>query len=119
MRLAILGFIFLVLAVPLAVEAQSPRVPRIGVLSPGTPGPSPLLDAFRQGLRELGYVEGQNIAFEYRFDDAKPARLSDLGAPQPIVTGNLKFDVTLPPAVLELGAGFRARFGASRPIWLA
>jgi 3-deoxy-D-manno-octulosonic-acid transferase len=50
---------------------------------------------------------------------ADAARLAELGAPQPIVTGNLKFDVTLPPAALELGAGFRARFGASRPIWLA
>ncbi len=50
---------------------------------------------------------------------ADAARLAELGAPQPIVTGNLKFDVTIPPAVLELGAGFRTRFGASRPIWLA
>jgi hypothetical protein len=41
-------------------EAQQPKkVPRIGVLSPSSPGPSPLLDAFRQGLRELGYVEGK------------------------------------------------------------
>ena len=91
MRLATLGFVFLVLAVPLAAEAQSPRVPRIGVLSPGTPGPSPLLDAFRQGLRELGYVEGQNIAIEYRFDEAKPARLPDLAAE----LVSLKVDVIL------------------------
>src|SRR5713226_6010620 len=62
-------------------EAQQPKkVPRIGVLSPGFPGPSPLLDAFRQGLRELGYVEGQNIAFEYRFAEAKPEPLPDLAA---------------------------------------
>jgi len=50
---------------------------------------------------------------------ADAARLAELGAPNSIVTGNLKFDVTLPPAALELGAGFRTRFGASRPIWLA
>jgi 3-deoxy-D-manno-octulosonic-acid transferase len=50
---------------------------------------------------------------------ADAARLMNLGAPQAIVTGNLKFDVTIPPAALELGAGFRTRFGASRPIWLA
>src|SRR5713226_305631 len=62
-------------------EAQQPKkVPRIGVLSPGFPGPSPLLDAFRQGLRELGYVEGQNIAIEYRFAEAKLERLHDLAA---------------------------------------
>ena len=60
-------------------EAQQPKkVPRIGVLSPGFPGPSPLVDAFRQGLRELGYVEGQNIAVEYRFAEAKPEALPDL-----------------------------------------
>jgi 3-deoxy-D-manno-octulosonic-acid transferase len=50
---------------------------------------------------------------------ADAARLAELGATQPIVTGNLKFDVTMPAAMLELGAGFRARFGATRPIWLA
>ncbi|HTS21383.1 MAG TPA: lipid IV(A) 3-deoxy-D-manno-octulosonic acid transferase [Casimicrobiaceae bacterium] len=50
---------------------------------------------------------------------ADAARLAELGAPQPIVTGNLKFDVTIPPSMLELGAGFRTRFGASRPVWVA
>jgi putative ABC transport system substrate-binding protein len=60
-------------------EAQQPKkIPRIGVLSPGSPGPSSLLDAFRQGLRELGYVEGQSIAVEYRFAEAKPEALPDL-----------------------------------------
>jgi len=46
-------------------------------------------------------------------------RLAELGAPEPVVTGNLKFDVTISPGALELGAGFRTRFGASRPIWVA
>ena len=50
---------------------------------------------------------------------ADAARLAELGAPEPVVTGNLKFDVTIPPALLELGAGLRIRFGASRPVWLA
>lgn len=50
---------------------------------------------------------------------ADAARLAELGAPEPMVTGNLKFDVTIPPALLELGAGLRIRFGASRPTWLA
>ena len=47
------------------------------------------------------------------------ARLAALGAPSPIVTGNLKFDVTIPSTALELGAEFRLRFGAARPTWLA
>ena len=42
---------------PLAADAQQPgKVPRIGFLFYGSPGPSPELDAFRQGLRELGYL---------------------------------------------------------------
>ena len=62
-------------------EAQQPKkVPRIGVLSPGSPGPAPLLDAFRQGLRELGYIEGQNILFDYRFAKANPELLPDLAS---------------------------------------
>jgi putative ABC transport system substrate-binding protein len=69
-----------IVAAPLAAEAQPARVPRIGVLSPGSPGPSPLLDAFRQGLHELGYVEGQNILIEFRFADATPEGLPALAA---------------------------------------
>jgi putative tryptophan/tyrosine transport system substrate-binding protein len=68
------------LAAPLAAEAQPARVSRIGVLSPGSPGTSPLLDAFRQGLRELGYVEGQHIRLEYRFAETKLERLPGLAA---------------------------------------
>ncbi len=70
-----------IFAAPVASNAQQPgKIPRIGVLSPGSLGPSPLLDAFRQGLRELGYIEGQNIAIEYRFAEAKLERLPDLAA---------------------------------------
>ncbi|MGH7322084.1 MAG: ABC transporter substrate-binding protein [Candidatus Rokuibacteriota bacterium] len=72
------------LAAPLAVEAQQPGgIPRIGVLSfpTGTsPAASPAASAFRQGLRELGYVEGQNIAIEYRWAGGKAERLAPLAA---------------------------------------
>ena len=50
-------------------------------------------------------------------DDA--TRLASLGAPQAIVTGNLKFDVMVPPQVLELAAGLRISFGARRRVWVA
>jgi putative ABC transport system substrate-binding protein len=68
------------LAAPLAAKGQQAKISRIGVLSPGYPGPSPLLHAFRQGLGELGYVESQNLFIEYRFAEAKPERLSTLAA---------------------------------------
>jgi putative ABC transport system substrate-binding protein len=65
---------------PLATRAQQPgRLPRIGYLSPGS-AISSRDDTFRQGLRELGYVEEQNIVVEYRFADGKFDRLGDLAA---------------------------------------
>ena len=71
----------LLLALSFPAEAQQPKkVLRIGVLSPGSPGPSPLLDAFRQGLRELAYVEEQNVVLEYRYAEAKSERLPELAA---------------------------------------
>ena len=56
------------LTAPLAAEAQpAGRVPRIGFLGLTSPSDRPpLLDAFRQRLRELGWVEGQNIVIDYR-----------------------------------------------------
>jgi putative ABC transport system substrate-binding protein len=65
--------------VPLATGAQpASKVPRIGYLSPTT---APTFeDAFRQGLRELGYVEDRNIAIEYRWAEGKYERLPQLAA---------------------------------------
>ncbi len=73
-----------ILAVPFFAEAQAGKAPRIGMLQSGaapTPGqPSPLLDAFRGGLRELGYVEGQNVVTEYRWSEGRDERLAELAA---------------------------------------
>src|SRR6202162_2802443 len=70
------------LAAPLAAEAQQAgKVPRIGFLGTRTlSNSSPYLDAFRQGLRELGWVEGQNIVIDYRFAEGRFDRLPDLAA---------------------------------------
>jgi putative ABC transport system substrate-binding protein len=66
------------LAAPLAAGAQPVgKVYRIGVLSPGTAPPGPL-EALRQGLRELGYDEGRNLAIEWRFAGVTDERLQDL-----------------------------------------
>ena len=68
------------LAAPLAAEAQTATIRRVGVLSPASPGPSALLSAFEKGLRDLGYVEGQNIRLEYRFAESRLERLPGLAA---------------------------------------
>ena len=70
------------LAAPLAADAQQAgKVPRIGFLGVTSPSDRPpLLDAFRQRLRELGWVEGQNIVIDYRYAEDRVDRLPDLAA---------------------------------------
>jgi ABC-type uncharacterized transport system substrate-binding protein len=70
------------LAGPSAVGAQPGKSARIGVLSPfsATAEPAPSFQIFRDRLRELGYVEGKNIAFEYRWAEGRYERLSELAA---------------------------------------
>jgi putative ABC transport system substrate-binding protein len=81
-----------ILVAPLAARAQSPaEVPRIGILSPAAEASTPLFKAFRQGLRELGYVEGQNIMLEFRLAAGRAERLQELAAE----LVRLKVDVVL------------------------
>jgi putative ABC transport system substrate-binding protein len=70
------------LAVPLAPYAQQPAMPVIGLLlSSATPeGHAPFIAAFRQGLQAVGYVEGQNVALDYRWAEHHSERLPVLAA---------------------------------------
>ena len=62
---------------PLAAQAQQPTIPVIGLLSPRASGDVPqLIAAVRQGLKDLGYIEGQNVTIEYRFAEHQNERLA-------------------------------------------
>ena len=80
-HLAALTLAFVPSASPFLAQAQQPpgKAARIGYLSVRA-GPAPVDEAFRQGLRDLGYVEGQNIVIEYRYADFQPDRASALAA---------------------------------------
>ena len=72
----------MLLTLSFSAEAQQPKkVPRIGLLvGASTAVAAPWIDAFRQSLRELGFIEGKNIVLEIHGGEAKPDRLSDLAA---------------------------------------
>jgi putative ABC transport system substrate-binding protein len=84
-KIATLVFVFLVFLSAHVAGAQQPGkiIPRIGYLmqqSAPAGSPSRLLEAFLEGLRELGYVEGKNVAIEYRYTEGKNERLPELVA---------------------------------------
>jgi len=89
----------LVLAVSVAA-APAPKKPQIGFLSPlGRYTEDARLQAFLQGLRALGYVDGRTIAIEYRFADNRPERLPALAAE--LVRSKVEVIVTAGPAATE------------------
>ena len=81
MKLTAAGILTLILgmltSLPAADAQQLGKLPWVGVLSPSADF---FLNAFRQGLRELGYIEGRNISLEYRSADGRVDRLPDLAA---------------------------------------
>jgi putative tryptophan/tyrosine transport system substrate-binding protein len=92
------------LALGVTAEAQQPKkVPRIGFLSLGL-GIQPNEEAFRQRLRELGYVDGQNIVIEWRFAKGKADLLPELAAE----LVRLKVDVIIAAATLAIQAAKQA-----------
>ena len=83
MRLATIAAAFVLFSAPLAVEAQQPgKVYRVGILTnkASDPAEARLWHAFRSGLRERGWIEGQNILIEFRAAEGNTARLPELAA---------------------------------------
>lgn len=68
---------FMLGAVSFVHAQQAGKIPRLGILLYSSPENDPNLAQFRQNMRELGYVEGQNLSLEYRFAGGKPERLTD------------------------------------------
>jgi putative tryptophan/tyrosine transport system substrate-binding protein len=81
-KITFLTLCALLFALSVSADAQQTgKVPRIGYLDPSTAsGSAVLVDAFRQELTKLGWIEGKNITFEYRFAEQKPERLPELAA---------------------------------------
>ena len=101
-------FVVVLLAVAVIAEAQQPKkVPRIGYLSMVDPASdSARSEAIRLALRERGYIEGQNIAIEYRYAEGKLDRLPELAAE----LVRLKVDI-----IVVAGGAQRSRRPRMRP----
>jgi ABC-type uncharacterized transport system substrate-binding protein len=92
-RLVVFGLCATLFALCGRTEAQqAAKVPRIGFLLGSSPGPDPRMEGFRQGLRELAYVEGQNIAIEWRYAEGKEELVPKLAAE--LVQMNVEIIVT-------------------------
>jgi len=105
MRFTSLALVLALLAGALATEAQpTGKVYRIGFLWDSPAAFPDAIEAFRRGLRDLGYVEGRNIVIEYRWAEGKPERMRELA--EELV--RLKVDVIMAPSSIYTGAAKRA-----------
>jgi putative ABC transport system substrate-binding protein len=85
---------------PLTARAQNPAMPVIGVLETRSPGETAsILAAFREGLKEVGYVEGHNVAIEYRMAEGQFGRLPLLAAELARRQTAVIFAATIPGAL--------------------
>jgi putative ABC transport system substrate-binding protein len=122
-RLATL--ILAIIVVPLAADSRQPgEVPQVGFLMLGSPNPrSPFLEVFRQALHELGYIEGQNVVFEYRWAEGRLEQLPDLAAElvqrrvdvivasaTPAILAAKQATMTIPIVILSVGDPVEAGF---------
>lgn len=126
-RVAGLLFAIALALLPSGARAQAPRVPRIGVLSTlPAPFAAPYVEAGRAALRDAGYIEGQNIAIEYRFAEgsldklqAQAAELVALRVDMLVVVGDLavrtaqKATATIPIIMVSAGDPVASGFAAS------
>jgi putative ABC transport system substrate-binding protein len=81
LALSVIAFVIVAACGPMAQAQQTGKVPRIGYLFNTSPSAAAFrVEAFRQGLRELGYAEGKNIVIESRYSEGKPDRLHALVA---------------------------------------
>jgi len=79
--ITVVALVLLLVFVPVVEAQQAGKLPRIGILYAGSPSTQAArIESFRQGLRELGYVEGKNIIIEYRHAEGKYDRLPALAA---------------------------------------
>src|SRR5688572_27858530 len=77
----ILCAVLFALCSPTKAQQSAEKVPRIGFLDSGSASDARNIlgvEALRQGLRDLGYVEGKNISIDYKYDEGKPGRLQEL-----------------------------------------
>jgi ABC-type uncharacterized transport system substrate-binding protein len=77
---------------PLSARAQQPKIAKIGVLVAGVPDPQPFWTTFQRAMHDLGYVEGQQVQFEYRSAEGDRNRLKELAAD--LVRDNVDIIVT-------------------------
>src|SRR5262245_38832684 len=106
-KITILTFCAMLFALCVAADAQQQtKIPRIGFVtgSGDADKPGALVEAFRQGLRDLGYIEGENILVEYRYIEGKRERIPSLVAE----LVQLKVDVFVSPTLTVILAAKQA-----------